>query len=210
MYLMSRNARLTSAAAVEWAVTILGRAREVTGSSIELWTTVYSPSFGTTSWTSWWPDLSTLEAATTALQSDAKYRALVEEGRGHVDGAVDDELWMLVAGELDPERAASVKFVSGVRAVCAAGKAERAMTAGAETAQRAQTLTGLPTLFMGAVTGVFGEVGWLAGYESLGEFETSQGKLAAEPGWMAQIDAMGDCFVEDPSVTHQTLYQRLA
>jgi len=210
MYLMSRNARLSSTAAVEWALLILGRAREVTGSAIDLWATAFSASLGRVAWTSWWPDLSTLEAATTALRADAKYRALAEEGRAHVVGEIDDELWLLLHGDLDPERAASVKYVGTVRAVCAAGNAVRALTVGVETAERSQVLTGLPTMFLSAVTGPYGEVGWMSGYDSLGEFETTQGKLAAEPAWMAHIDSMEGCFVEDPSVTQQTLYERLS
>ena len=210
MYLLSRSARLNSSAAAEWAVTALGRAKEVTGTGIDLWATAYSPSLGEVTWTSWWADLRTLESASSALRADTRYRALADEGRAHVEGAIDDELWLLVAGDLDPERAGSVKSVSGVRAVCAAGAAQRAVAAGIETAKRAEALTGSATLFMSAVTGTFGEVGWLAGYDSLGEFESAQGRLAAEPGWMAHIDSIGDCFVEDPSVTRQTLYERVA
>jgi hypothetical protein len=210
MYLLSRNARLNSAAAVEWAQQVLGRAREVTGCGIDLWATAFSPSLGRVAWTSWWPDLSTLEASSIALRGDAKYLAMVAEGRAHIEGEIDDELLLLVHGELDPQRVESVKYVSTVQAVCAAGSAERALAAGAQTAQRAQDLTGLPTLFLSAMTGPYGGVGWITGYDSLGELETAQGKLAVEPSWMANIDAMAGCFVEDPAITQQTLYERVS
>jgi hypothetical protein len=51
-------------------MTILGRVREVTGTEVGLWTNAYSPGFGTLTWTSWWADLSSMEAAFAKLQAD--------------------------------------------------------------------------------------------------------------------------------------------
>ncbi len=70
MYLMSRRARVSSSAGVEWAMTILGRVREVTGNELGLWTNAYSPGFGTPTLTSWWGDLSSMEAAFAKIQAD--------------------------------------------------------------------------------------------------------------------------------------------
>jgi hypothetical protein len=210
MYLMTRSARLNSAAGVEWAVRILEQARSVTGNDVSLWATAYSAGFGTVTWTSWWADLTTMDAAFAGLQADATYQSLGAEGRTHIEGAVDDTLWQQVAGELDPERAGAAQCVSVVNAVCASGNAVRALTAGVEIAAKATAITGVPTLFSRGLTGPYGVIGWLSAYTSLGEFEEAQNKLAADAGWLSYLDTLDGCFVEDAAVTQQTLYRKLA
>jgi hypothetical protein len=210
MYLFSRRAHLNSAAGVEWATTILGRVNEVNNNGTQLWANAFSPGFGTVSWTSWWADLGSLEAAMTALQGDAKFTALAAEGRTFIDGIVDDGLIQTLSGEPDPSTADTNRVVWGVQAVCAAGSLARAMTVGIELAQKVEAVAGVRTLFGRALTGPYGAVGWLSAYPDLAAFETAQDKLAVDPSWLTQVDDSKGCFVEDPAVTQQTLYTRLA
>jgi hypothetical protein len=210
MYLFSRRAHLNSMAGMEWATTILGRVNEVNGGRTQLWANAYSPGFGTVSWTSWLPDLASLEADMTALQGDAKFLALAAEGQTFIDGTIDDALLQTVSGEPDPSTADQNKLVSGVQAVCAAGNIARAMTVGTEITQRAEAISGVRTLFVRGLTGPYGAVGWLSAYPDLAAFETAQDKLAVDPGWLTLIDSTKGCFVEDAAITQQTLYSRLA
>jgi len=208
MYLFTRRARLHSAAGLEWAVAILGRVKEVTGSDVQLWGNAYSPGFGTISWTSWHADLGSLEGAMGKLQGDAKFAELSAEGSSLVEGPVDDGLVQLIYGAPDP--AASTQLVNGVQAVCAAGNFARGMTAGVEIAQKVEAVAGVPMLFGRGLTGPYGGVGWLSGYENLVAFESAQEKLAVDPGFLEFIDSTKGCYVEDPAITQSMLYMKIA
>jgi hypothetical protein len=102
-----------------------------------------------------------------------------------------------------------VQYVGGAVAVCAAGNIERAMTVGVEIAEKSQAITGLPTLFGRSVTGPYGAVGWLTGYENITQMETAESALASDPGWLKLLDSTKGCFVEDASITQATNYRRL-
>ena len=208
MYLFSRSARLTGGDAAEWATTIGARAGEVLGNEVSLWATALSPNYGTVSWTSWWADLGSLETAMGGLVADAKYNELARAGAGMIEGPLDDLLSQTVT-EVS-ENAATAVWVSSVRAVLAAGHAARGLSAGVAIAERFAAVSGTPALFVAGVTGVYGGVGWLSGYESLSAFEATEAKLATDPGWLEFIDGFGDCFVEDPAVTQSTLFVKMA
>jgi hypothetical protein len=211
MYLFSRRARLVGGdgmAGIEWAAEICGKVKEVTGQEVQLWATVYSPGFGTVSWTAWFEDLAHLETVRDKLQADAAYLDLATKGAGLTEGGLDDGLVKVLHGTPDP--ACAIQYVGGVQAVVAGGSIVRAMTAGVEIAQRAEAITGLPTLFVQAMTGPYGSVGWLTGYDDIATVQAAGDKLAADPGWTSLIDSTEGCFAEDAAVTQQTLYRRLA
>jgi hypothetical protein len=208
MYLMSRRARINSGAGVEWATTILGRVKEVTGNDVGLWANAYSPGFGTVTWTSWWADLGSMEAAFAKLQADTRYNALGAAGASLIDGAVDDGLFQTVSGDPSDDPA-TVQYVASVQAVCAAGGIVRAMTAGVEIAEKVTAIGGANTIFVRSLTGPYGQIGWLTRYGSLAEVGDAQDKLAADGGWLNYLDGTKGCFVEDPSVTVTTLYQKI-
>jgi len=208
MYLMTRRTRVKNTEGLDWAIKILGHAKEVTNNEIQLWSTVYSAGFGTITWTSWWADLASMETAFLTLQADEGYNKLASDGRELTDGIVDDELIQTISGEANP--GSQAQYVGSVRAVCAAGNIVRAMTAGIEIAQKVEAITGTPTLFVRGLTGPYGNIGWLTPYENLAAVGTSQDKLAADQGWLTYLDGLAGCFVEDASITQQTLYQKLA
>jgi hypothetical protein len=207
MYLNARQTRLTTFDGVDWANRIKDRVIEVGGNPCELWATVYGAGYGTVHWTSWAPDLASLATAGDALIADPGYLALSAEGANYTVGGVDDQLLKPLVGEVDPDR--NITYVSGVVAVCAAGNIERAMTAGVEIAQRAESITGLPTMFLSAMTGPYGGVSWLTGYEDITSVEKAQDALGADIGFVKLIDSTQGCFVEDPALTVQTLYRKL-
>lgn len=209
MYLYTRRARLAPGsgnAGVEWAASLCPKIKSIAGQDVELWAHVYSPAAGTISWTSWFPDLSTLEKVSEQLQGDASFGKLAEQGAKHTVGGLDDGLLEVISGAPSD---AQPQYVGGAVAVAAAGSLARAMGAGVEIAQKSEAITGLPSLFVRSVTGPFGSVGWLTGYDSAATMEKAEAALAADPSWLALIDSTQGCWVEDPSVTQATIYRRV-
>jgi hypothetical protein len=208
MYLLSRRARINSAAGVEWATTILGLVQEVTGNDVGLWANAYSPEYGTITWTSWWADLGSMEAGFAKLAADPTYNELVAAAPSHIEGGVDDSLIQTVSG--DPSDPATVRYVSSVQAVVAGGSIVKALTAGVEIAEKATAIGGANTIFVRGMTGPYGQIGWLTGYDSLAAFGDTQDKLAIDEGWLNYLDGTKGYFIEDPAATVTTLYEKLA
>jgi hypothetical protein len=207
MYLYSRRTRLTTFDGVDWANRVREHVSSVTGNESQLWATMFGAGYGTLSWTSWAPDLATLEAANDKLIVDDGYLKLSAEGAQYTTGGVDDLLLKPIFGEPDPDR--DLNYVSGVVAACAGGNIERAMTAGVEIAQRAEAVTGLPTMFLSNATGPYGGVAWLTGYEDITAMEKATDAINGDPAFLKLVDSTGGCFVEDPSLTVQTIYRKI-
>lgn len=208
MYLFTRRTRLTSAEGLAWAASICPKVAEVTGTEVQLWGSVYGPGYGTITWTAWVPDLATLEGIGDKLQADAGYGELTAQGAGLTDGTMDDGLLQPLYGEPDP--AANNTYVMGVQAVVAGGQSVRAMTAGVELAQTAESISGRSTMFMRGITGPYGGVGWLTGFENVSQIDAFSEALAADPSWAAKVDSTDGAFVEDPSITTSLIWRRLS
>jgi hypothetical protein len=210
MYLFSRRTRLTGGgtiAGMAWASSITEKVKEITGHEVQLWSTVYSQGFGTISWTAWFDDLASLEALGDKLNADPSMAELADAGNEFTDGTLDDGLLQPIYG--DPVAGSSAQYVGGAVAVAAAGNIERAMALGVEIAQKSEAITGLPTLFVRSVTGPYGGVGWLTGYENITAMEKAEDALAADASWLKLIDSTKGCFIEDAATTQATIYRRL-
>ena len=100
MYLFSRQARLASGqmrGGIPWALGVCERATQVAGLPISLFTQVFSPGLGTLAWTTFVPDLASLEAADEKLMLEEDYLAAVDEGAAFLDGSgVDDLLFQVI------------------------------------------------------------------------------------------------------------------
>jgi hypothetical protein len=212
MYLFSRRGRIDGGHTNEslaWATGITEKVNEITGLGVGLWMQVFSPEFGSVSWSTFLPDLATLETAGDKLAADAGYVAMTDEGAKYISGGLDDSLLQIIHGEPDPDR--SVEYVSGVRAVCSTGNIANGMAVGVEIAQKAEVVTGLPTLFAADTTGPYGGVGWLTGYENIAALEGAQQALNADPSFVALVDGKAaGVYVEDPSITQQIIYRHIA
>lgn len=209
MYLFTRRTRLSAGngtAGVEWAGQIAAKVKELTGTEIQLWSTVYSPGFGTISWTGWFESLEALEKVGDTLQADPSMEKLSNAGAKYTEGGLDDGLVQPIYGTPSD---APIQYVGGAVAVAAAGNIERAMAAGIEIAQKSEAITGLPTLFGRSVTGPYGGVGWLTGYESAAAMETADSALSGDSSWLKLLDSTKGCFAEDTNVTQATIYRRL-
>lgn len=209
MYLFARRTRLmrgNGMAGVEWAGSICAKVKELTGQEIELWASAYSPGYGTISWTGWFEDLAALEAVGDKLEGDPSFGDLADEGAKFTAGAVDDGLIQPVYGT---SNGGPFQYVTSVVAVTAAGNCERAIAAGVEIAQKADAITGFSTIFVRSLTGPYGTVGWLTGYENATQMQSAQRALAGEPSWLKLIDSTEGCFAEEASLTQSTIYRKL-
>ena len=212
MYLFNRQIRFgpgNTREQMEWALGQTEKVNQITGLQVSLFMQIYSPEAGVIAWSTFVPDLATLEAAGDKLNVDDAFISATDKGASLTVGGADDALAQVVSGTPDPSR--QIEYVTTVRTVCANGNLSRGMELGAEIAQRAEKITGTPTLFLADVTGIYGGVGWVSGHENVQSLEATQQKLAADPSWAKYVDKeVKGTYVDDPSQTTQLIYRRLA
>jgi hypothetical protein len=207
MYAFSRSARLAPGNqrdAMNWATELTEQVNQITALGVRLFTQVWSPELGRLSWACFVPDLSALEAANDKLLADDSFVAKVDQGARFLSGGVDDTLGQILHGTPDPNR--NVEYVTAVRAVCAHGNIQRGIEVGMEIAQKAESITGLPTLFMSGATGVYGQVGWATGHENVQSIDAAEAALMGDASWMDLIDnKAGQVYAQAPSPTQVVL-----
>jgi hypothetical protein len=212
MYLFSRRVRIgggQTRVAMEWALGQTEKVNRITGLQVSLYMQVYSPEVGSIGWTTFVPDLATLEAAGDKLNVDDDFVSATDKGASLIVGGTDDTLSQVVYGQPDPSR--PIEYVTAVHTVCATGNLARGMELGVEIAQRAEKITGTPTLFLADVTGAYGGVGWVSGHENVQALEAAQQKLAGDPSWGKYLDKeIKGTYTDEPSATTQLVYRRLA
>jgi hypothetical protein len=209
MYLFSRSTVLTDNDGLAWAVGMAEHAKRASGLEIELWGQVWSPEFGRVAWTTMTPDLATLAAAGDAMNADATMAAETAKGAGHTNQGLDDGLFSIVHGDIDAN-APRAEYVTSVASVCANGALTNGITTGIEIAQRAEKVTGAPTMFVTSVTGPYGGVGWLTGFPDVASLEAAQHAMAADEDWAKFVDKAASVYAPDPSATMSLIYRRFA
>jgi hypothetical protein len=211
MYLFSRQARLApgnTRAAMTWATQITEKVNQITGLTVGLFTPMFSPGVGILSWSTFVPDIKSLEAATDKLAADDAYVALVDAGAKFGEGGADDTLLQIVYGEPDPNR--QIEYATTVQAVCATGSVGRGIELGIEIAQKVEKAMGIPGIFATGVTGPYGSVGWISGYANVAEYEKAQAALAADTKFGEFVDKnVPGVYAEDPAVTQSLIYRRI-
>jgi hypothetical protein len=192
-----------------WATSITQKVNQITGLNVGLFALTFSPEVGTLSWSTFVPDLPTLEAANDKLLVDDGYVSMVDAGAKFALGGADDTLLQVVYGEPDPNR--QIEYVTVVQTVCASGSLTKGIEIGVEIAQHAEKTLGTPVLFGTGVTGSYGAVGWFSGYANVQEMERAQQALAADTKFGAFVDkSVRGVYVDEPSETRQLIYRRLA
>jgi hypothetical protein len=212
MYLFSRRARLSGVKfreSIAWATSITERVAQTTGMQVGLWNQTFSPAVGTLVWSTFVPDLATLEAANDKLMVDDAYNDLVERGTEFViPGSIDDSLGMLIHGQPDPNR--HVEYVAVVRSTITAGKLARGMGLGVEIAQRAEKITGVPTAFVADATGNYGGVAWLTAFANVAELERGEQALNTDQAFIELIDTQATgVYADQAGATTQLVYRRI-
>jgi hypothetical protein len=194
--------------AMAWAVGMAERVNSSTDLEVGLWARAYSEALGTLSWTTFVADLAVLEAANEKLLADDAYVAAANAGAAFTEGGIDDALFQVIHGEPNPER--NVRYVGSVQSACANGMLSRGLEVGVELAQRAEAVTGTPTMFATNMTGVYGGVGWLSGFESIDEYAAFAQALAGDAKWIELIDKQAaKAYTDDPSASMQVVWRRV-
>ena len=189
-FLFTRSVQLGRANVLDsmaWSVKMTEKINAISETPVRLWTTVMSAEVGRLTWTSPTEHLSTIAVLQDKLLTDAGYLDLVEEGANYTNGAAPvDALVRLV--HADSDGVASAKYSTLVRAVLAPGSVASGVALGVEIATQAKAITGRPTSFGVAQTGVYGEVGWIALYDTIDEVQVAGDALAADPGFAKLLD----------------------
>jgi len=212
MYLFSRRARLApgnTRDAMTWATGITEKANQITGLNIGLFSSIFSPEVGSLVWSTFVPDMATLEAANDKLLVDEAYVSMLDSGAKFALGGADDTLAQIVHGEVDPNR--QVEYVTAVLTVCASGNVVKGMELGVEIAQRAEKTLGAPVLFTTGSTGSYGSVGWFTGYDSVATMERALNALNEDAKFAEFIDkSVKGVYVDDPVISQQSIWRHLA
>jgi hypothetical protein len=212
MYLFSRRVRIgggQTRAAMEWALGQTEKVNKISGLQVSLYMQVYSPEVGSIGWTTFVPDLTALEAAGDKLNADDGFVSATDKGAALTVGGAEDTLAQVVYGAPDPNR--QIEYATTVHTVCATGNVARGMELGVDLAQRVEKITGTPSLFLADVTGAYGGVGWVSGHANAQAMEAAQQKLAADTSWAKYVDKeVKGTYTDDPSMTTQLIYRRLA
>ncbi|MGK2949907.1 MAG: hypothetical protein ACSLFP_15150 [Acidimicrobiales bacterium] len=189
-YLFTRSLQLAPGNLLDsmaWSVKMTEKVNAISDTPVALWTPVMSPDIGRLTWTAVVEDLAAMTTMEEKLMADPGYLELVEEGARYNSGAgVTDGLIRYV--HADRDGVATAQFSSVVRAVLAPGAAVSGMVLGVEIAQRAKAVTGRPTSFGASQTGTYGEVGWIALYDSIDQVQAASEALAADAEWASMLD----------------------
>ena len=154
MYLFTRRVRLApgnTRAAMTWATEITEKVNEITGLNVRLYASTFSPEVGALSWSTFVPDLATLEAANDKLLVDDAYVSMVDAGAKFAHGGADDALSQIIHGAPDATR--QIEYVTTVQTVCASGSLTKGIELAVEIAQRAEKTMGTPVLVATGTTG---------------------------------------------------------
>ena len=194
---------------MSWAIGITDKVNQITGLDVGLFAVTFSPELGTVAWSTFVPDLATLEAANDKLLVDDGYVSMVDAGAKFGEGGADDALVQIVAGDVDPNR--QVNYVTIVQTTCMNGSVVRGVEVGVEIAQRAEKILGTPVLFGTSVTGNYGEVGWFSGYADVQSMERAQQALSADATFGEFVDNnVRGVYTDEPTQTQQNIWRRLA
>jgi hypothetical protein len=191
-----------------WCMTMTEKVNQITELDVGLWTTVFSPALGTVVWTALAEDLEQLELTDQKLVADSGYLNLVDEGAQFLSAdPINDSLIQLIHAP-EPAEGPRAEYATVVQSALAPGKTVAGIGIGIEIAQRATTITGAPTSFGAAATGLYGGVVWVTPHESVQALQRANEALAAELSFAEYIDReASDAFVS--AVTNQTVYRRI-
>ena len=211
MYLFTRTARLTQggrvADKVAGAVELTNLVSAASGQPIGLHATEFSPALGTIVWSIFVEDLPTLQAGGDAMLADAAVQDFIAD-RGNelfADG-MDDSLVEVLHGTPDPER--EINYVSGIQSAVGPGRLRQGIGLGIELAEKSSAISGQACLFVAAMTGQFGGVGWLTGYPDLMSLQQGERAIFSDPAMLDLIDGpAAEAF--PPAGTAATIYRRI-
>jgi hypothetical protein len=194
MYLFSRQRIANPAsgrAATAFAREVTERVRVLTGRDIHTWVSAFSGPTNRFAFTTWLEHLDELETTFDKLGADNGYGDFVEKGAGMFLGTAEDALLQVVHGVPGDE---IPSYTTVTMAEARADALVGGIELGIELAQTATAITGLPTMFVHAVTGPYAGCAWLTGVADLTALETSEAALMSNAGWLELLGRAGDCY----------------
>ncbi|HVV36949.1 MAG TPA: hypothetical protein VHC63_10135 [Acidimicrobiales bacterium] len=192
-----------------WALEITEAVNTRTQLATTLWQGTFGVPVGSLAWSAIVDNLTALEAANDALLGDAGYLSLVAKAAPWATTAPQDSWLQTIhtsGGEFVRARVGS--YSENIMAIPAPGKLAAAGVFGVEMADLHTQLTHAPVLFCSSAYGAFGELRWLAMYESAAAVDTAAELVAKDEEYGAKLDAAGDLFVA--GMARRVLARRIA
>jgi hypothetical protein len=209
MYLYSREVSLNSPMAYPAAKAISEHLSNARGNELAVYAPAYSPNWGRIGFTSWWEDLASLDAAILAASEDAKYMELSLGLAPYATGISDRLFNVTFTTSTDNSNIAMPNIVWSVDGISVTSKVVEAMGAGAEICTAWKAATGVNATFGTGVTGHFGAIGWLSGYDSMSDFEAAQAASLTSEGWIKAVTKSQDFFRQDIGAGISTIYRKM-
>ena len=192
-----------------WALEITDAVNKSTHLNVSLWQGVFGGPVGTLGWSTLVDNLTALEAATDSLAGDASYLSLVAKARDWTSTpGVDVLLRMIHTAGGDYVRPGVGGYAEGTTAIPAEGKLAKAGAFGVEIADMHSELTHSSVLFCTSEYGAFGEMRWLAMYDSAAAVDAAAEAIAKDADYGEKLDDAGNLFVE--GLARRTLARRIA
>ena len=166
-----------------WALEVTDAVNKSTHLNVSLWQGVFGSPVGTLGWSTRVDNLTALEAATDSLAGDASYLSLVAKARDWTSTPGEDVLLRMIhtAGG-DYVRPGVGGYAEGTTAIPAEGKLAKAGAFGVQMAELHAQLTHSSVLFCTSEYGAFGEMRWLAMYDSAAAVDAAAEAIAKDDG----------------------------
>ena len=192
-----------------WATEITEVVNDRTHLNTSLWQGLFGGPAGTLAWSALVDNLTALEAATDILTIDPAYLGLVAKAADWTTGPPEDSLLRMIhtaGGEYVRPGVGSYSEVT--TAIPAEGKLAKAGAFGVEIADMHSQLTHASVLFCSSAYGAFGEMRWLALYDSAAAVDTAAELIMKDDDYGKLLDDAGDLFIE--GAARRTLARRIA
>lgn len=192
-----------------WAMEITEAVNTRTSLNASLWQGLFGGPLGTFAWSALVENLTTLEASMDTLAGDAAFLSLQAKAQEWVNTPGEDSLLRMVhtAGG-DYVRPDVGAYAEGTLAVPAEGKLAKAAEFGVKISDLHSNLTHSSVLFCTSEYNAFGEMRWLALYDSAADVDRAAEAIAKDPEYTAMLDDAGALFAEGSS--RRTLARRIA
>jgi hypothetical protein len=180
-----------------WALEVTGAVNERTHLDVSVWQGLFGRPIGSYAWSTVIDSLTSLEAAFDALGSDTAFAALLGKAQPWLREPAEDALLRVVhAAGGEYVRPHVGAYAEVTTAVPAEGRLAESGAWGVEISDVHADLTHSSVLFCTSEYATFGELRWMAMYDSAAAVDAAAEAIAKDEGYMARLDAAGGLFVE--------------
>jgi len=192
-----------------WALEVTDLVNERTHLKTSLWQGAFGVPVGSLGWSAVVDNLTALELANDVLIGDPAYVSLLAKAAGWITARPRDSwLQMIHTSGGEFVRPVVGAYSESTVAIPAPGKVAQAAAFGVEISDLHTQLTHAPVLFCSSAYGAFGEMRWLALYDSATHVDTAAELVMKDEEYGAKIDGAGDLFVA--GLAQRALARRIA